>query len=174
MAGMQGRGVLLDLEGRYGRERGVVGYDDLMATMRPQGTQIEQGDFLCLYTGFADLILSMRTKPDIEVLGRSCAVLDGRDQRLLDWITESNIVAICADNYAVEAYPAKLGKGELYPALPLHAHCLFKRLHLGELWYFAELARWLRANGRWSFLLTAPPLRLPGAVGSPATPIATV
>jgi len=30
-------------------------------------------------------------------------------------------------------------------------------------------AQWLRANQRSRFLLTAPPLRLPGAVGSPAT-----
>ena len=37
-----------------------------------------------------------------------------------------------------------------------------------------ELARWLRAHKRSRFLFTAPPLRLPGAVGSPATPIATV
>jgi hypothetical protein len=57
----------------------------------------------------------------------------------------------------------------------LHNHCLFKLgLNLGELWYFAELAQWLRANKRSTFLLTAPPLRLPGAVGSPATPVATV
>jgi hypothetical protein len=36
------------------------------------------------------------------------------------------------------------------------------------------LADYLRAEGRSRFLLTAPPLRLPGAVGSPATPVATV
>ena len=47
-------------------------------------------------------------------------------------------------------------------------------VHLGELWYLTPLAAWLRANRRSRFLLTAPPLRLPGAVGSPATPIATV
>ena len=59
--------------------------------------------------------------------------------------------------------------------LPLHEHCLFKNgIHLGELWYFTPLANWLREHKRNRFLLTAPPLRLPGAVGSPATPIATV
>ena len=42
------------------------------------------------------------------------------------------------------------------------------------MFYFAELARWLRSHGRSRFLLTAPPLRLPGAVGSPSTAIATV
>ena len=61
------------------------------------------------------------------------------------------------------------------PRLPLHEHCLFKNgIPLGELWYLTELASWLRAHRRTRFLLTAPPLRLPGAVGSPATPIATV
>jgi hypothetical protein len=45
---------------------------------------------------------------------------------------------------------------------------------LGELWFLSELAGWLAENNRSRFLLTAPPLRLPGAVGSPTTPVATV
>lgn len=174
-AGVQGRGVLVDLDGLYGRERKLIGYDELMSALDGQGASVESGDFLCLYTGFADLILEMNKQPDGKVLANSCPVLDGRDEKLLQWITDSGIVAICADNFAVEAYPALPGKGDSYPGLPLHAHCLFKLgLNLGELWYFAELAQWLRTNKRSSFLLTAPPLRLPGAVGSPATPIATV
>lgn len=174
-AGVQGRGVLVDLERLHGRERVLVGYDGLMAALEAQKAEVEQGDFLCLYTGFADLVLEMKKEPDTELLARSCAVLDGRDEKLLQWITDSGIVAICADNFAVEAYPARTGDGDHYAALPLHAHCLFKLgLNLGELWHFGELAPWLRAHGRSSFLLTAPPLRLPGAVGSPATPLATV
>ena len=39
---------------------------------------------------------------------------------------------------------------------------------------YAETAKIVRANKRSRFLLTAPPLCLPGAVGSPATPVATV
>jgi kynurenine formamidase len=174
-AGVQGRGVLVDLEKLHGRSRALIGYDGLMAALDGQGVTVEQGDFLCLYTGFADLVLEMNKSPDGEVLARSCTVLDGRDDKLLQWITDSGIVAICADNFAVEAYPARPAEGDQYPGLPLHNHCLFKLgLNLGELWYFAELAQWLRANQRSTFLLTAPPLRLPGAVGSPATPVATV
>ena len=61
------------------------------------------------------------------------------------------------------------------PMVPLHEHCLFKLgLPLGELWYLDELADALHERGRTRFLLTAPPLRLPGAVGSPVTPIATL
>ena len=44
----------------------------------------------------------------------------------------------------------------------------------GEMWYLHELAAWLREHDRSRFLLTAPPLRLPGVVGSPLTPVATV
>jgi kynurenine formamidase len=174
-AGVQGRGVLVDLEKTYGRQRALIGYDELMRQLDKQKATVETGDFLCLYTGFADLILEMNKQPDSAVLARSCAVLDGRDERLLNWITDSGLVAICADNYAVEAYPARPASGDSFPGLPLHNHCLFRQgIHLGELWYFADLARWLRENHRSRFLLTAPPLRLPGAVGSPVTPIATV
>jgi len=59
--------------------------------------------------------------------------------------------------------------------LPIHHLCLFRLgVPLGEMWYLHELATWLREHNRSRFLLTAPPLRLPGAVGSPLTPVATV
>jgi hypothetical protein len=84
------------------------------------------------------------------------------------------LVALIADNYAVETHPARPGEGAC-ASLPLHEHCLFKLgVHLGELWHLTPLAHWLRVHRRHRFLLTAPPLRLPGAIGSPAAPIATV
>ena len=111
-------------------------------------------------------------------LHASCAALDGRDAKLLRWITDSGLSVLIADNYAVEAL-APHGSTADSPAgcaaLPLHEHCLFKLgIHLGELWHLSELAAWLRQERRHRFLLTAPPLRLPGAVGSPTTPVATV
>jgi len=116
----------------------------------------------------------MNREPDAHTLENSCAVLEGRDPRLLQWITDSGLAALIADNYAVEAHPASRHDGTC-AALPLHEHCLFKLgVHLGEIWHLTPLANWLRAHGRSRFLLTAPPLRLPGAVGSPATPVATV
>jgi hypothetical protein len=52
---------------------------------------------------------------------------------------------------------------------------LFKLgIPLGELWWLSDLNDYMRGTGRTRFLLTAPPLRLPGAVGSPVTPVATV
>lgn len=173
--GMQGRGVLVDLAARFGRERHPVGYDDLMRAMEADGVAVEPGDMLCLHTGFDEVIMEMAGEVDEARLHGSCCGLNGRDDRLLQWITDSGIVAICADNFAVEHYPAEPAEAESYPILPLHNHCLFRLgVHLGELWHFAELARYCRSAGRWRFLLTAPPLRLPHSVGGPTTPIATV
>ena len=172
--GVQGRGVMIDLHAHFGRDRKLVGYDDLMRVMAADGVVVEAGDMVCLYTGLADMILEMGRDTDTATLHDSCAALDGRDEALLRWITDSGLSVLTADNYAVEAVPAAAGSGTC-AGLPLHEHCLFKLgIHLGEIWHLSELAAWLRAKGRGRFLLTAPPLRLPGAVGSPVTPVATV
>jgi kynurenine formamidase len=171
---VQGRAVMIDLHAHLGRERVLVDHDMLQDILRKDEVVVEQGDMVCLHTGFAQMLLEMNRTPDGHLLENSCAVLEGRDKRLLQWITDTGLVALIADNYAVEAHPASSQPGTC-AALPLHEHCLFKLgVHLGEIWHLTPLANWLKERRRSRFLLTAPPLRLPGAVGSPATPIATV
>jgi hypothetical protein len=173
--GAQGRGVLIDLHAHFGRAHHAVTYDELMKILEKDRVQIDKGDMLCLYTGFADVLLEMRKQPDAKLLHQTCTGLDGRDERLLQWISDCGLAVLIADNYAVEIIPTSLSKPKPHALMPLHEHCLFKNgIHLGEMWYLTELARWLRERKRSRFLLTAPPLRLPGAVGSPATPVATV
>ena len=171
---IQGRAVMIDLHAHLGNRRVNVDYDMLSDILNKDAVRIEQGDMVCLHTGFAEVLLGMNRQPDAAVLADSCAVLEGRDTKLLQWITESGLSVLIADNYAVEAHPASPHAGAC-AALPLHEHCLFKLgIHLGELWHLTPLARWLREQKRSRFLLTAPPLRLPGAIGSPVAPIATV
>lgn len=171
---VQGRAVMIDLHAHVGRKRVNIDYDFLMEIFKKDKVSVESGDMVCLHTGFADMLLEMNKVPDGHLLENSCAVLEGRDPKLLQWITDSGLIALIADNYAVEAHPASYKPGAC-ATLPLHEHCLFKLgIHLGEIWHLSPLANWLRANHRSRFLLTAPPLRLPGAIGSPATPIATV
>ena len=166
---------MIDLEAHFGRLGKLIGYDDLRSVLDADSITVEPGDFVCFRTGFAQMLLDMKRQPDADVLFASTSALDGRDDRLLQWVTDSGAVALIADNYAVETLPARSCMDAFCATLPLHAHCLFKLgVNLGEMWYLSELADWLRANGRSRFLLTAPPLRLPGAVGSPATPVATV
>ena len=173
--GAQGRGVMIDLHAHFGRERKAVGYEDLMRVMEKDKVVVERGDMVCLYTGFADVLLELRKHPDPKLVHNTCTGLEGRDERLLQWISDSGLACLIADNYAVELIPTSLTSPKPHASMPLHEHCLFKNgIHLGEIWYLTELARWLREHRRSRFLLTAPPLRLPGAVGSPATPVATV
>ena len=173
--GVQGRGVMIDLEKHVGRAREWIDHARLMAILEEDGVEIESGDMVCLYTGFADMLLEMGGEPD-ERVHQSCAVLDGRDPALLQWVSDSGIAVLIADNYAVEGHPAKPpAEPGVHASLPLHEHCLFKLgLHLGELFHLGPLAHWLREHGRTRFLLTASPLRLPGAVGSPVPAVATV
>jgi len=171
---VQGRGVMIDLHAHLGRDFVTVGFDVIEEIMKKDGVAVEEGDMVCFHTGFAAAILEADGKPTAELAHRSCAALDGRDSRLLEWITGSGLAVIAADNFAVERWPAT-SQPPCCAGAPLHEHCLFKLgIPFGELWHLSPLAAWLRTNGRHRFLLTAPPLRLPGATGSPATPVATV
>jgi hypothetical protein len=173
--GVQGRGVMIDLHAHYGRKRHAVGFRDLKEIIEKDEVTIEKGDIVCLHTGFAEMLMEFRKHPTPEALHNTCTGLDGRDDKLLQWVTDSGLAVLAADNYAVELFTTTPWKDSSHAMLPLHQHCLFKNgIHLGELWYFTPLANWLREHRRHRFLLTAPPLRLPGAVGSPATPVATV
>lgn len=175
--GVQGRAVLVDLAHHIGRRREAVGYDMLMRILEADDIEVESGDMVCLHTGFADTLLAMNRQPDVAHLHETGSGLDGNDAQLLKWIVDVRLSGLIADNPAVELVVPSLRSpaGIKRPRLPLHEHCLFKNgIPLGELWYLTELAHWLRTRNRHRFLLTAPPLRLPGAVGSPVTPVATV
>jgi kynurenine formamidase len=173
--GVQGRGVLIDLAHHLGPEWRGVDRKTLDEIMAADNVVVEPGDMVLFHTGFATEVLKWDRNPDPVKIHAMCTYLDANDPALLEWITESQLSALVADNYAVEGMvrgPRVEGRHSL---LPIHHLCLFKLgVPLGEMWYLHELAAWLRAHNRSRFLLTAPPLRLPGAVGGPLTPIATV
>jgi kynurenine formamidase len=175
--GVQGRGVLVDLVREYGMERKILSFADLKRAMEKQNVVVETGDILCLRTGYTEVLKEMGDNLDRATMDKTGTVLNGADPDLQKFVTDSGLVAICADNLGVEEdhgfIQGKLDKG--YTLFPLHYLCLFKLgIHLGELWYMRELADWLHAHKRNRFFLTAPPLNLPGSSGSPATPVATV
>lgn len=173
--GVQGRGVLIDVAHHLGDtpEWTAVGMKTLREIMAADNVVIEPGDMVLIHTGFATQVLAWDRDPDASKIQAMYPYLDGEDDEVLDWITGSQMSALIADNYAVEGWPAP--SPEPHTLIPIHHLCLFKLgIPLGELWYLHDLARWLRANNRSRFLLTAPPLRLPGVAGGPLTPVATV
>ena len=173
---IQGRAVMVDLEKHFGRDHKYVSYDDFKRVLEADKVVVEPGDMLLLYTGFTDEIMKMNKKVDPDARRMRCAACStGATSGCCSGSPTARSRALIADNYGVEAVPARPGPAGRASVLPLHNHCLFKLgLNLGEIWWLKDLALWLREHGRSRFLLTAPPLRLPGAVGSPATPVATV
>ncbi|MGE4243120.1 cyclase family protein [Ramlibacter sp.] len=172
---VQGRAVLIDLEKHFGRRNHAVTHAELLRILEVDRITVTQGDMVLFYTGFGDILLETHPAPDAKLLEQTAAI-DGKDPGVQQWITDTGIVAMMSDNATVEyrhAFsPVTHGRGSY---LPLHEHCLFKLgMPLGEMWNLGDLARYLRQVKRSAFLLTAPPLRLPGAVGSPASPVATV
>ena len=173
--GVQGRGVLVDVAHHLGHDFQPVNRAKLEEIMAADNVVVEPGDMLLVHTGFATEILAMNRNPDPRKIFTMCAYLDAKDESLLEWIADSQISALVADNYAVEGLLGKDRDPSRHSFLPIHNLCLFKLgVPLGELWYLHELAAWLREHNRSRFLLTAPPLRMPGVVGCPLTPIATV
>jgi kynurenine formamidase len=173
--GVQGRGVLIDLAHHLGNDWRGVDLATLEEIMRVDDVVVEPGDILLLHTGFATEVLKWNREPDPVKIHTLCSYLDARDESLLAWIADSQIAALVADNYAVEGLTGRDRDESRHSFLPIHHLCLFRLgVPLGEMWYLHELASWLREHNRSRFLLTAPPLRLPGIVGSPLTPVATV
>ncbi|MGN0933254.1 cyclase family protein [Falsigemmobacter intermedius] len=170
---VQGRGVLVDLLRHFGPGRSIIGLEELQQAISAQNVEVRPGDILMLRTGYAEALLDMQSNPDPARLDQTGAVLDGTDTALHAWLSETRIAAIAADNYAVEN--PHVAAGSCCYRLPLHNHCLFRLgMPLAELWYLRDLAQALEARGRTAVFLTAPPLRLPGAVGSPVSPVATI
>src|SRR5256714_562041 len=100
--GVQGRGVLVDLAHHLGHEWRGVDRKTLEEIMAADNVVIEPGDMLLLHTGFATEGLHWERNPDPVKIHTMCTHLDARDEPLLEWITESQISALVADNYAVE------------------------------------------------------------------------
>ena len=144
--------------------------------MAADNVVVEPGDMLLLHTGFATRILEWNRNPDPRKLFTTCSYLDARDEALLEWIADSQISALVADNYAVEGLLGKDRDPSRHSFLPIHHLCLFKLgVPLGEMWY-------LRRAGGVATRARAQPLPADGAAAAAAgnrrlaatTPIATV
>ena len=105
--GVQGRGVLVDVAHHLGHEFRGVDRKTLEEIMAADNVVVEPGDMLLIHTGFATKVLEWNRDPDPVEIHRMCTYLDAHDESLLEWIAESQISALVADNYAVEGMVAR-------------------------------------------------------------------
>lgn len=65
---IQGRAVLIDLHAHYGTKRVWIGYKEIKEVMEKDGVVVEEGDIVCLHTGFAKMIRDASDAPDHEMM----------------------------------------------------------------------------------------------------------
>lgn len=179
-AGIAGRGVLLDVArmAADGRDdplplEHVISPAALQACMRAQGVAMQQGDIVCIRTGWTERYmagneeerarLTERKGTDVSGLPRIPGI-DGTHAALAH---EQKWAAVAADNLGVECIPMRDYR--------ISAHVTMLRnlgLAFAELMWFQDLARACAADRRWEFLFVAVPLWIPGGMGSPANAIA--
>jgi len=166
---LAGRGVLLDVARFKGVRSLEPGYAitvaDLEATAAAQKVAVRRGDFLLIRTGHMTRYLDRK-----DWRGYDSDDFPGVSIHTAPWLHARQIAAIASDNYAVEVRPS-----ELLPAFrnPFHVVAIPNMgLTLGEIFYLDDLAADCAADGRWEFLLVAPPLPVTRGVGTPINPYA--
>ena len=166
------RGVLLDVGRHVNPESGELddGYAvtvaDIEATIAAQGASsaVGRGDIVLVRTGQYG-----RTRR--EGWGEYAGGLaPGLSLTTAGWLHRTEIAAIATDTWGFEVRPNEFDA----PAFqPLHQVVIPNMgLTIGEMWNLEELGAACAARGRWDFLLSAAPLPITGAVGSPINPVA--
>jgi kynurenine formamidase len=165
--GILSRGVLLDIARFKGVDRLPIDYaitvDDLRACAEAQGVAPQPGDILLLRTGHIQ-----RFTVDDDRLG-FMGMQPGLSYTCAEWAHDKSLAAVAADNMAVEILHPEIFATEA----PLPFHMLALRdmgMPLGEMFNTEALAADCAADGRYSFMLTAPPLEVTGGFGSPVNP----
>jgi kynurenine formamidase len=165
-----GRGVLLDV----GRVIGTGGElpdgfaittDHLHATIESQGSTsaVGRGDIVLVRTG---RLARARRDGWHDYAGGDAP---GLSFTTADWLHDTEIAAIATDTWGFEVRP-----NEFHNAFqPLHQVAIpHIGLFLGEMWDLDALADDCADDGTYDFWLTAAPLPVTGAVGSPVNPLA--
>ncbi|NHD16125.1 MULTISPECIES: cyclase family protein [unclassified Actinopolyspora] len=167
-AHIAGRGVLLDV-GRFAGDEGelpdgfAIDTELLEATAAAQGVTVGRGDLLCVRTG---RLARARREGWGDYAGGPAP---GLSFATADWLHGTEIAAIATDTWGFEVRPNEFDEA----FQPLHQVVIpHVGLFIGEMWDLDELAADCAADGRFEFWLTAAPLPVTGAVGSPLNPLA--
>ncbi len=168
--GVVGRGVLLDMarfRGKAHLDKGdLLGLDDILGCAEAQNVSIEKHDILCLRLGFLQLL---------HVQGPDAFYRDFLEPgltyspELVAWFHEMEIPCLSTDTISNET--------ELDPdvGVQIPLHCALMRnlgVAFNEICNFEKLAEDCAADGQWTFLYAAAPLKVYQATGAPVNVLA--
>ncbi|MEU4420177.1 cyclase family protein [Actinoplanes sp. NPDC024001] len=163
-----GRGVLLDVGRTLGTDGELpdgfaITEEHLTATIDAHGVRVGRGDIVLVRTG---QLARVRRDGWGDYAGGPAP---GLSFTTADWLHRTEIAAIATDTWGFEVRPNEFDDA----FQPLHQVAIpHIGLFLGEMWDMEALAADCAADGVHEFWLTAAPLPITGAVGSPVNPIA--
>ncbi|MEV4280456.1 cyclase family protein [Actinoplanes xinjiangensis] len=156
-----GRGVLLDFGDLP--DGFAITSDHLDSVAAKAGVEIGRGDIVLIRTG--QLARARRDGWGDYAGGPAPGLSFGT----ADWLYRTEIAAIATDTWGFEVRPNEFDDA----FQPLHQVAIpHIGLFLGEMWDLDALAADCASDGVYEFWLTAAPLPITGAVGSPVNPIA--
>ncbi len=166
-----GRSIVLDIARSEGHDvlpaNTVIDRAMVERCVAGQGVAVESGDMVLVRTGYLGLWdHTFDPEQQMEYFFSS----PGIGVSTLEWCHDHDISAVASDTIAVEVMQPEDPEARKYPV-----HCgslVDLGLPLGEFWVLDELAADCAADGVYECMLVAPPLNIPGAVGSPLNPIA--
>ncbi|MFI6810221.1 cyclase family protein [Streptomyces luteogriseus] len=164
-----GRGVLLDVGRVLGGSGGelpdgfAITEEHLTATAEAHGVSVGRGDIAVVRTG--QLARARRDGWGDYAGGPA----PGLSFTTAGWLHRTEIAAIATDTWGFEVRPNEFDNA----FQPLHQVVIPNMgLLIGEMWDLDALAADCADDGVYEFWLTAAPLPITGAVGSPVNPIA--
>ena len=168
--GVVGRGVLIDMARYRGKDVARQGRD--VRPHRPRGraaaraSTIEPHDILFVRTGWMKFWYELTTEEFYDNFVEPGLTYS---RELVQWFQEMEIPNLVTDTIANEV----TDDPESGVVLPLHS-ALMRNLGvtLTEIAWLDDLADACAADGRWSFLYVAAPLKVVAGTGAPVNPIA--
>jgi kynurenine formamidase len=153
------RGILLDLASLKGGALApgtTIGKADIQAAADAAGIGFQAGDVVLIRTGWLESVLGNKTIDfDIE---------PGIDVEAAEFLAESGVAIIGADNFAVEVLPFPAGK-----VFPVHQRLI---RDYGIALMEGAMLKPLAEAGASVFCFVAAPLPIVDGTGSPLTPVA--
>lgn len=184
-AGIQGRGVILDVGRHLGDDENgwlslnePITLSDLLDTADAQGVKLQQRDILLIRTG------AIERARDPTALWHATAEpgLTYSDD-LVHWVDDMEIPYIAGDNLPVEKVQQEVSEDDLHEGrkhlagtylLPLHGAFLRNLgVTINEVLDLSDLAAACAEDGIYDFLFTAAPLNVEGGTGAPVNPVVT-
>ena len=167
--GVVGRGILLDMARYRGKDvldiAETFTHEDLMACAKAQGAEIQQRDILLIRTGWIGKFYKVTRE---EFYGNFVEPGLTYSPELVQWFHDMEIPNLVTDTIANEVTVDPVSG----VVLPLH-NALMRNLGvtLTEIAWLDDLAADCAADGQYTFLYTAAPLKVVNGTGAPVNPV---